>query len=299
MTHDVFICHSSKDRTIANAIVSVLEQHRIRCWIAPRDVVPGRDYAGAIVEAITGSKLTVLVFSGNSNQSQHVRREIERTVSRGIAVLPFRVEDVVPSPSLEYFISDAHWLDAMTPPLEQHLDHLVGTVRLLLERDAPAAPPASGEPPAPDQLAAGSYATGPRRRPAWQWAALGIGGVAAVVLAGMIVLPRLAGPAGTATPSPIPIATVTLLDLTGNGRKDSQRFTPTAAWTIRYTFDCSTFGYPGIFQVYVWRGSSDLVGVGVDELALSGSSSTTQYATGDVHLQVNSLCDWHVIVTEP
>ena len=139
MTHDVFICHSSKDRTIANAICSTLEQHRIRCWIAPRDVIPGSDYAGSIIEAISSARLTVLVFSGNSNDSGHVRREIERTVGHGIPVLPFRVEEVVPSLALEYFISDAHWLDAMTPPLEQHLDHLVGTVKLLLEREAATA----------------------------------------------------------------------------------------------------------------------------------------------------------------
>ena len=108
MSHDVFICHSSKDRTIANAICAKLEANRIRCWIAPRDVVPGMDYAQSIVEAISAAKLTVLVFSDNSNHSVHVRREIERTASHGIPILPFRLEEVTPSPSLEYFISDAH-----------------------------------------------------------------------------------------------------------------------------------------------------------------------------------------------
>jgi hypothetical protein len=139
MTHDVFVCHSSKDRMIANAIVARLEEHGIRCWIAPRDVVPGLEYAESIVEALARSTLTVLVFSANANSSPHVRRELERTASHGIPILPFRVEDVVPAPSVEYFISDAHWLDAMTPPMEQHLDHLVGTVRLLLDRQAAAA----------------------------------------------------------------------------------------------------------------------------------------------------------------
>lgn len=136
MSHDVFICHASEDRTIATAICSTLEQHRIRCWVAPRDVVPGSDYAQSIVEAISSTRLTVLVFSDSSNHSPHVKREIERSVSHGVPILPFRVEDVVPSPSLEYFISDAHWLDAMTPPLEQHLDHLAKTVQMLLDREA-------------------------------------------------------------------------------------------------------------------------------------------------------------------
>ncbi|MCA1781483.1 MAG: TIR domain-containing protein [Intrasporangiaceae bacterium] len=143
MTHDVFVCHSSKDRTIANAIVATLEAHGIRCWVAPRDVIPGLEYAESIIEAIGRSTLTVLVFSAHANSSPHVRRELERTASHGIPILPFRVEDVVPAPSVEYFISDAHWLDAMTPPMEQHLDHLVGTVRLLLDRQAALTPTTS------------------------------------------------------------------------------------------------------------------------------------------------------------
>lgn len=141
MAHDVFICHSSKDKKIADAICAKLEQHQIRCWIAPRDVVPGSDFAEEIIRAIHATKVTVFVFSGNSNVSPHVSHELERTVSLGHAVLPFRVEEVVPSPALEYFISSAHWLDALTPPLEQHIDRLVSTVAVLLEREVPPAEP--------------------------------------------------------------------------------------------------------------------------------------------------------------
>jgi hypothetical protein len=135
MAHDVFICHSSKDKKIADAICAKLEQHKIRCWIAPRDVVPGSDFAESIVQAIHTTKVTVFVFSANSNVSPHVKHELERTVSLGLPVLPFRVDDVVPSPALEYFISSAHWLDALTPPLEQHIDRLVTTVEALLQRE--------------------------------------------------------------------------------------------------------------------------------------------------------------------
>ncbi|MGM0386518.1 MAG: TIR domain-containing protein [Actinomycetota bacterium] len=158
MTHDVFICHASEDRTIANAICSHLERNRIRCWIAPRDVVPGSDYAQSIVEAIAGSKITLLVFSHSSNHSPHVKREIERSVSHGIPILPFRVEDAVPSPSLEYFISDAHWLDAVTPPMEEHLAYLAGTVRMLLDRESAAG------------TAAGEVAAGAMSPPGGTWA---------------------------------------------------------------------------------------------------------------------------------
>jgi len=77
----------------------------------------------------------VLVFSSRSNHSRHVRREVERGVNRDIAILPFRIEDVPLSPSLEYFIGAVQWLDALTPPLEKHLGHLTETVSLLLSRE--------------------------------------------------------------------------------------------------------------------------------------------------------------------
>jgi outer membrane protein assembly factor BamB len=134
MAHDVFISYAIEDKPTADAACATLEARRIRCWIAPRDVLPGMDYAQALVEAINQSRVMVLIFSARSNHSPHVRREVERAVSAGIPILPFRIEDVSPSPSLGYFIATAHWLDALTPPLERHLKHLAETVKLLLAR---------------------------------------------------------------------------------------------------------------------------------------------------------------------
>ena len=43
MAHDVFISYAAKDRTVAEAACAALESEGIRCWIAPRDVLPGAD----------------------------------------------------------------------------------------------------------------------------------------------------------------------------------------------------------------------------------------------------------------
>jgi TIR domain len=148
VAHDVFISYAAEDKTIADAVCAVLEQRNIRCWIAPRDVSAGADYASAIFDAIREAKVLVLVFSSHANESSHVRREVERAVSNGIAILPFRIEDVLPSPSLEYFISDSHWLDALTPPVEEHLENLAETTAFVVER-AGAPPRRSGRAKAP------------------------------------------------------------------------------------------------------------------------------------------------------
>jgi TIR domain len=131
--HDVFISYSSKDKTVADAICARLEARGIRCWIAPRDVQPGQPYGEEIIDAIHGSKAMVLVFSSNANASLHIPKEIERAVSHGVSIIPFRVEAVATAKSLDYFISSVHWLDAITPPLESHLETLANTLLAVLQ----------------------------------------------------------------------------------------------------------------------------------------------------------------------
>jgi hypothetical protein len=144
MAHDVFISYSSKDGIIADAVCARLEERGIRCWIAPRDVNAGSPYAEEITVAIEACTAMVLVFSSNANVSTHIPKEIERAVSRSIPVIPLRIEAVVPSKSLDYFISSVHWLDAITPPLERHLENLANTIVKILERPRPASTPAGG-----------------------------------------------------------------------------------------------------------------------------------------------------------
>src|SRR5271154_6893517 len=129
MAHDVFISHSSKDKIIAEAVCAMLEQHRIRCWIAPRDITPGKEWGEAIIDAISGSRVMILIFSANANGSPQIRREVERAVNKEVVVVPLRIENVVPTKALEYFIGSVHWLDALTQPFEMHLEKLVHVVR--------------------------------------------------------------------------------------------------------------------------------------------------------------------------
>ncbi len=132
MAHDVFISYSSKDKLIADATLAVLEQNGIRCWIAPRDITPGMNWGGSIIEAINHARIMVLVFSGNANKSQQIEREIERAVHRSITIIPMRIANITPEKSLEYFLSTPHWFDAFPPPAEQHLQKLAETIRSIL-----------------------------------------------------------------------------------------------------------------------------------------------------------------------
>ena len=129
---DVFISYTSSDKTTADAVCATLEASGIRCWIAPRDILPGADWSAAIVEALGRCRLLVLVFSASANESTQIRNEVVQAVNNGLAIVPFRIEATLPSKSLAYFIGGVHWLDALTPPLEAHIRTLVSTVRILL-----------------------------------------------------------------------------------------------------------------------------------------------------------------------
>jgi len=132
LAHDVFISYSSYDKVVADTVCANLESRGIRCWIAPRDVLPGVPYAEALINGLNQSRLMVLVFSNNSNTSPQVEREVERAVNKGIPIIPLRIENVVLSKSMEYFVSSSHWLDALTLPLESHLQRLADTIQVLL-----------------------------------------------------------------------------------------------------------------------------------------------------------------------
>jgi formylglycine-generating enzyme len=134
--HDVFISYSKHDKPIADAVCATLEGRRIRCWIAPRDAQAGIPYPEQLTDAIEQSRLLVLVLSSNSNQSDQVMREVEAAVNEGLPIVPIRIEEIELSKSLRYLIKSIHWLDAITPPVERHLNHVAETVGLLLSRSA-------------------------------------------------------------------------------------------------------------------------------------------------------------------
>ncbi|MBV8484151.1 MAG: TIR domain-containing protein, partial [Verrucomicrobia bacterium] len=156
MPYDVFISHSSKDRLTANAVCNRLESAGIRCWIAPRDIIPGEGWSAAIMRGIDASKVMVLIFSENANVSAHVRREVAHACDHETTVIPMRIKDVTPKEGLKYYLDELHWLDALTPPLASHLETLTTRVkniltgeqsteaRTLLDKSVAPPPPAKG-----------------------------------------------------------------------------------------------------------------------------------------------------------
>ena len=123
--YSAFISYASENREKADEICASLEQRGLTCWIAPRNIRAGREYADEIIHGLERSAAVVLVLSEAANTSVFVLREIERAVSKDINVVPVRIEEVTPSPGLELFISGTHWMDVWRGTWDDHMDRLV------------------------------------------------------------------------------------------------------------------------------------------------------------------------------
>ena len=145
---EIFVSYSQPDRAAAAELVAHVEEQGIPCWVAPRDVTPAADWAAEIIAAIAAARVMVLLFSESANASAQVRREVERAVHRNVTIVPFRLADVMPSSSLEYFLSTQQWLDAFPPPMTLHYARLCVRLREILALPALPPPPAAPSPPA-------------------------------------------------------------------------------------------------------------------------------------------------------
>jgi hypothetical protein len=168
MSREVFISHSAQDKKVAETICAALEESGIQCWVAPRDVRPGRSFPGEITRAIQQSKVMLMIFSQHSNSSEQVLREVQLAVDCHVPIIRLRIEDVPLSDDLRYYLSTPHWLDALTQPLSKHIPPVVAAIRELLGLASEESPGAGSTPAASrvSQPAAPTSATSTEQRQA-------------------------------------------------------------------------------------------------------------------------------------
>ena len=132
MAADVVISYSSKDSELAQNLYRQLHECGIHCWIAPNDIPPGQEYLKAITEALNAAQVLVLVFSSNVNQSRYVPLEVERAYSKGLAIIPYRVQNVAPSPALDLIVSAMQWFDGTNGSVAEHATGIAAEIRIRL-----------------------------------------------------------------------------------------------------------------------------------------------------------------------
>jgi TolB-like protein/Tfp pilus assembly protein PilF len=128
LRHDVFVSYASHDSAVAQEACSALEAARFRCWIAPRDVVPGTLYADGIVGAIDESKILVLILSKDAVASAHVGKELERATSKRHPIIALRLDTAPLTRAFEYFLNESQWIDVGAGNPDASIEKLVAAV---------------------------------------------------------------------------------------------------------------------------------------------------------------------------
>jgi len=145
----VFIAYAYRDRDVASAIAGYLEKSGIGCWIAPRDIQPGVDWANEVRDAIKGSGLLVVILSRASSDARSVIEEVRLAEEAEKIVIPFLIDPSIGSSELGHFLRKLHWFDA-TSDWQSQVPKLVNEIQAWLDR-APSeqASSAAGAPGAP------------------------------------------------------------------------------------------------------------------------------------------------------
>lgn len=178
----VFISYASLDRAAAEHVRELIESKGIPCWIAPRDISPGKEYGEEIIRAIEDASVLVLVFSENANASRHVVNEVSRAFSKNKMIMPIRIQDATPAKCLELFVSSSHWVDAWSEPLENRIERIAAAIR----ESAGLSQPGS---------AAGTPVPQCARATVWTWPLIaGLAAVAGVII-GIVLFLQLRPPA--------------------------------------------------------------------------------------------------------
>ena len=160
----VFVSHSSQDHEVAGRLCEALERHGLGCWLASRDVEPGENFQEAIVKAICAVRAMVLVFTGSANNSDEIKKEIALASHYHLAVIPVRVEDVLPTGAFLYELSTRQWIDAFEDwdrAMSRLADQIGGMA------SGPAAAPAAHASPDPSAASnlSGKWVSGPLANP--------------------------------------------------------------------------------------------------------------------------------------
>ena len=165
MDPKIFITYSSKDQKVARTICTALENRGLACWISSRNVKPGQNYQEQIVRAIRSSRVMVLVFTANANNSNEIKKELALASQNNLVVIPVRIEDVVPNEAFAYEFATRQWID-LFEDWEKSMAELVELIAAILN-DAPAGDRAKAAPgPTGDAAAPAFFMAAPASAPA-------------------------------------------------------------------------------------------------------------------------------------
>ena len=157
---EVFISYSTKDTDIAYTLLEVFESYGLDCWIAPRNIPKGAQWAEEIDKAIQNARVFVVIVSSHSVESKQVPKEIALAVSACESIFPFRIDDIGLQGTFRYYLSDYQFTDA-TSDTKQKMTELAEIICSSLGKLIPEMKPENEPIPEPTPKPASETAPRP------------------------------------------------------------------------------------------------------------------------------------------
>lgn len=103
----IFISHiHHPDHVHALRIAEELRSKGVECWLAPESVSGGLDFSVEIPKAINSCEIFLLILSGDTARSPHIRKELMLAISHRKKIIPLKIDDSQIDDSFEYLLAD-------------------------------------------------------------------------------------------------------------------------------------------------------------------------------------------------
>lgn len=132
---DVFVCHRSTDAEAANAVMQVLENDGLRCWISSRNLRPNdsENYWSNIEDGIRSCQLFLVITSQDAMLSKDVQTEMEMALKYGKQRVELKIDAAEHTSYFKHYFDGIKWIDASTD-FSKALQHLKERLHDLLKR---------------------------------------------------------------------------------------------------------------------------------------------------------------------
>lgn len=119
----VFISYKSEELAKAKAVAKYLEDRSIPCWMAPRNIPIGSNYAKEIPQAIRACNFFILMLSEKAQQSQWINREVSLAIGKNMEIMPLQLEACQLTDEYTYYLTNVQIY-----PLYEDQDHVLQEV---------------------------------------------------------------------------------------------------------------------------------------------------------------------------
>lgn len=130
----VFISYKSEERAEMKKLLTIIENAGISCWVAPRNIPIGSNYASEIPAAIEKCPIFILLLSKKAQCSPWIAKELSLAIGDNKAILPIMIEDCTLTNEYKYYLTNVQ-IYSITKDMQDTVEELLERISFLLQTE--------------------------------------------------------------------------------------------------------------------------------------------------------------------